>query len=60
MKKKKIINTPIRSKIINPYMSEITNKLMNSFKSTSIYDLHKNFVKVQTYVNKEKKIDFTI
>ena len=58
--KKKIINTPIRSKIINPYISEITNKLMNSFESTSIYDLHKNFVKVQTYVNKEKKIDFTI
>jgi len=58
--KKKIINSPIRSKIINPYISEITNKLMNSFKSISIYDLHKNFVKIKTYVNKEKKIDFTI
>ena len=60
MKKKKNTNTPIRSKIINPFISEITNELMNSFKSTSIYDLHKNFGKIQTYTNKEKKIDFTI
>ena len=58
--KKKNTNTPIRSKIINPFIAEITNKLMDSFKSTSIYDLHKNFVKVETYINKEKKIDFTI
>ncbi len=59
-KEKKITNTPIRSKIINPFISEITNELMNSFKSTSIYDLHKNFGKIQTCTNKEKKIDFTI
>ena len=59
-KEKKITNTPVRSKIIIPFMSEITNELMNSFKSTSIYDLHKNFGKIQTYTNKEKKIDFTI
>ena len=58
--KKKNTNTPIRSKIINPFISEITNKLMDSFKSTSIYDLHKNFGKIQNFINKEKKIDFTI
>tara|TARA_Y100000590_G_C14918465_1_gene712942 strand:- start:16 stop:468 length:453 start_codon:yes stop_codon:yes gene_type:complete len=59
-KKKKITNTPIRSKIINPFISKSTNELINSFKSTSIYDLHKNFGNIQSYIDKEKKIDFTI
>ena len=59
-KEKKIPNTPIRAKIINPFISETTNELINSFKSTSIYDLHKNFGKIQNFINKEKKIDFTI
>ena len=59
-KEKKITNTTIRSKIIDPFISKATNELIKSFKSTSIYDLHKNFVKVESYINKEKKIDFPI
>ena len=59
-KKKEEIDTQMRSKVINPFIENITNEIINSFKSTSIYDLHKNFGKIQTYTNKEKKIDFTI
>ena len=59
-KKKKKVDTQIRSKIINPFMKNITREIINYFKLTSIYDLYKKIDEIRIDVNKEKKIDFTI
>ena len=58
-KKKKVPDTQIRSKIINPFMENITNEIINSFKSTSIHDLYKKINEAKIGASK-KKIDFTI
>ena len=52
--------TNMRSKIINPFMKNITNEIISYFKSTSIHDLYKKIDETRIDVNKEKKIDFTI
>ena len=57
--KKKEIDTQIRSKIINPFIKNITNEIVNSFKLTSIHDLYKKIDETKININK-KKIDFTI
>ncbi len=49
----------MRFKIINPFMKNITNKIINSFKLTSIHDLYNNIDDTKININK-KKIDFTI
>ena len=54
------MDTQIRSKIINPFMKNITREIINYFKLTSIYDLYKKIDEIRIDVNKEKKIDFTI
>ena len=53
-------DTQIRSKIINPFMENVTNEVINSLKSTSVYDLYKKIGEIKVDVEKEKKIDFTI
>ena len=58
--KKREINTKIRSQIINPFIESISNEIINSFKSISIYDLYKKLDKSRLYADKEKKIDFSI
>ena len=58
-KKKEEIDTQMRSKVINPFMENITNEIINSFKSTSIHDLYKKIDEAKIEANK-KKIDFTI
>ena len=58
-KKKEEIDTQMRSKVINPFMENITNEIINSFKSTSIHDLYKKINEAKIGANK-KKIDFTI
>ena len=58
-KKKEEIDTQMRSKVINPFMKNITNEIINSFKSTSIHDLYKKINEAKIVTNK-KKIDFTI
>ena len=40
-------------------MENITNEIINSFKSTSIHDLYKKIDEAKIEANK-KKIDFTI
>jgi len=57
--KKEGVDTQIRSKIINPFMKNITNEIINSFKLTSIHDLYNNIDDTKININK-KKIDFTI
>ena len=57
--KKEEIDTQMRSKVINPFMKNITNEIINSFKLTSIHDLYKNIDETKININK-KKIDFTI
>ena len=58
-KKKEEIDTQMRSKVINPFMENITNEIINSFNSTSIHDLYKKIDEAKIEANK-KKIDFTI
>ena len=58
--KKEERETNMRSKIINPFMKNITNEIISYFKSTSIHDLYKKIDETTIDVNKEKKIDFTI
>ena len=58
--KKKDIESEIRSKIINPYIKDITIKIIKSFKLTTIHDLYKKINEVELNANKDKKIDFTI
>ena len=58
-KKKEEIDTQMRSKVINPFMENITNEIINYFKSTSINDLYKKIDEAKIEANK-KKIDFTI
>jgi len=58
-KKKEEIDTQMRSKVINPFMENITNEIINSFKSTTIHDLYKKIDEAKIEANK-KKIDFTI
>mgnify|MGYP002867892702 CR=1 FL=1 len=58
--KKEEVDTQIRSKIINPFMENITNEIINSFKSTSIHDLYKKIDETRIDEKKEKRIDFTI
>ena len=57
--KKEEVDTQIRSKIINPFIKNITNEIINSFKLTSIHDLYKKIDETKININK-KKIDFTI
>jgi len=57
--KKEEVDTQIRSKIINPFIKNITNEIINSFKLTSIRDLYKKIDETKININK-KKIDFTI
>ena len=57
--KKEEVDTQMRSKVINPFMKNITNEIINSFKSTSIHDLYKKINEAKIVTNK-KKIDFTI
>ena len=57
--KKGEVDTQIRSKIINPFIKNITNEIINSFKLTSIHDLYKKIDETKININK-KKIDFTI
>ena len=57
--KKEEVDTQIRSKIINPFIKNITNEIINSFKLTSIHDLYKKIDETKININKEK-IDFTI
>ena len=57
--KKEEVDTQIRSKIINPFIKNITNEIINSFKLTSIHDLYKKIEETKININK-KKIDFTI
>ena len=57
--KKEEVDTQIRSKIINPFIKNITNEIINSFKLTSIHDLYKKIDEAKININK-KKIDFTI
>ena len=57
--KKEEVDTQIRSKIINPFIKNITNEIINSFKLTSIHDLYKKINETKININK-KKIDFTI
>ena len=57
--KKEEVDTQMRFKIINPFMKNITNEIINSFKLTSIHDLYKNIDETKININK-KKIDFTI
>ena len=57
--KKEEVDSQIRSKIINPFIKNITNEIINSFKLTSIHDLYKKIDETKININK-KKIDFTI
>ena len=57
---KKNINTKIRSKIIEPFINNITERILNLFKSTSIEDLYDGIEKLKISDANEKKIDFTI
>jgi len=57
--KKEEVDTKMRSKIINPFMKNITNEIINSFKLTSIHDLYKKIDEAKINNNK-RKIDFTI
>ena len=57
--KKEEVDTQIRSKIINPFIKNITNEIINSFKLTSIHNLYKKIDETKININK-KKIDFTI
>ena len=57
--KKEEVDTQIRSKIINPFIKNITNEIINSFKLTSIHDLYEKIDEAKININK-KKIDFTI
>ena len=57
--KKEEVDTQMRSKIINPFMKNITNEIINTFKLTSIHDLYKNIDGGKINISK-KKIDFTI
>ena len=57
--KKEEVDTQIRSKIINPFIKNITNEIINSFKLTNIHDLYKKIDETKININK-KKIDFTI
>lgn len=59
-KKKKNIDTKIRSEIIDPFIKNIMSKIINSFKSTSIDDLYNKIDELKIDVDKDKKIDFTI
>ena len=57
--KKEEVDTQMRSKIINPFIKNITNEIINSFKLISIHDLYKK-VDESKINNRKKKIDFTI
>ena len=57
--KKEEVDTQMRSKIINPFIKNITNEIINSFKLMSIHDLYKKIDETKININK-KKIDFTI
>ena len=59
-KKKNYEDTQIRSKIINPFVINITNEIISSLKVTNIHDLYKKIDESKIDSNKEKKIDFTI
>ena len=58
--KKKEIDTEVRTKIIDPFMKNITNEITSSFKLTTIYDLYKRINESKINIKKDKKIDFTI
>ena len=57
--KKEEVDTQMRSKIINPFIKNITNEIITTFKLTSIHDLYKKIDEAKININK-KKIDFTI
>jgi len=57
--KKEEVDTQMRSKIINPFIKNITNEIINSFKLISIHDLYKKVDESKINIRK-KKIDFTI
>jgi len=57
--KKEEVDTQMRSKIINPFIKNITNEIINSFKVMSIHDLYKKVDESKINIRK-KKIDFTI
>ena len=52
--KKEEVDTQIRSKIINPFIKNITNEIINSFKLTSIHDLYKKIDETKININKKK------
>ena len=54
------IDTDIRSKVITPLVAEVSDKIVEFFKATSIDDLYKKIKKVNVDINKGKKMDFTI
>ena len=54
------IDTDIRSKVITPLVEEVSDKIVEFFKATSIDDLYKKIKKVNVDINKGKKMDFTI
>ena len=59
-KTKKNNYTVIRSKVINPLMKSISNKIIHSFKTTSVHDLYSKINEEKIQGDIKKKIDFTI
>ena len=59
-RKNEEINSKIRSKVIDPFLNNIADEIINSFKLTSIHDLFEKIKEEKIDVEKEKKIDFTI
>ena len=51
--KKEEVDSQIRSKIINPFIKNITNEIINSFKLTSIHDLYKKIDETKININKK-------
>ena len=59
-RKEKYFNTQteVGSKIIMPFVSDISNKIISSLQSKTLEDLYLKVKHIN--INKNKKIDFTI
>ena len=53
-------NSLLRTKIITPLMSEITDQIINNLKSKNLEDLYQKIMKNSLQLKKRKKIDFSI
>ena len=59
-KKKPVMQTEIKKKIITPIISNVSDDIMNYLKSITLDDLYRKIKNIGIKPNTKKKIDFSI